>query len=114
MSNTHCKCPGPPKYILAVPSGGCSTACEGGTEHPDSGGRVRGGASGGQQSFRRFDGAFENTPSFNDNRPMSIGSSGNNLIGYAIGLVTLGVAVYVIGYAFKKGTKAKSLIKIKK
>ena len=70
---------------------------------PSQGGIER-GPRGGQQAFRRFDGSFEGTPTFKRNR---------NISQYILGLVTLGVAVYVIGYAFKKGTKAKSLIKIR-
>ena len=34
-SDTHCKCPGPPPYIIAVPSNGCASGGSGCVEHPD-------------------------------------------------------------------------------
>ena len=56
----------------------------------------------GKSAYNRFDGSFEGTSTFKRNR---------NISQYILGLVTLGVAVYVIGYAFKKRNKSKIINK---
>ena len=72
---------------------------------PNNPDRVRGGKRRLNKKYRRFDGAFENTPSFKEDRPIGVRGSGRNLLGYAIGLISVGVLVYVIGYSFNKGKK---------
>ena len=78
---------------------GCPNHCSGGCQGykcSKGGGRVstRG-------NHRRFDGVIDDAPGFKQPPHRMIA----NPMGYVVGLVSLGVLVYVVGYAFNKGRK---------
>ena len=90
----HCACPGNPPtvppYMLAVPTGGCEGACQGGVRTPDN--------SVTEISSKRRT-AFSNMSGMGKNGSMSVGA-------YAISMLSVGVLFFVIGYGYFKGKES--------
>ena len=57
------------------------------------------------KGYRGFEGSFEGTPTFTDNNPITSTTGSFSVMKYGVGLLSLGVLVYVVGYAFNKGKK---------
>lgn len=91
----HCACPGNPPtvppYMLAVPTGGCEGACQGGVRTPDNP-LIRG-----ERPRRRA--TYSNMNGMGSNGSMSVGA-------YAISMLSVGVLFFVIGYGYYKGKES--------
>ena len=92
----HCKCPGNPPsvppYIIAVPSGGCEGACQGGVRTPDN--SVAAMSNRRRTSYSNMSGMGSSNVA-----KMSVGA-------FALSMVSVGVLFYVIGYGYYKGQES--------
>ena len=92
----YCACPGNPPtvpaYTIAVPTGGCEGACQGGVRTPDNP-MIRG------ERPRRRTTTYNNMSGMGSNGSMSVGA-------YAISMLSVGVLFFVIGYGYYKGKES--------